>query len=308
MTEQNISPQARMLVSSFRAWLDVQKNSSPATQRAYETDLLQFAEFLCQEGIDPGLPQNITRRSLKAFVAFLFRNRTAKSSIARKLAAIRSFFEYLRRQGILAENIARDIHNPKQERHHPPILNVDEAFAMLDNATVVPGSENLLSRNLALAELLYGSGLRISEALGLDLRDLQLSCGMIRVMGKGSRERIAPMSDASIDALNVWLEERPFFALPQENAVFVGARGKRLNRREANRIIEVLCLRAGLKKVISPHGLRHSFATHLLSAGADLRSIQELLGHKRLATTERYTALSLDRVMAVYDSCHPRSD
>lgn len=295
-----------MLIDTFITWLDLQKNASPATQRAYRADLEQFAAWLADEGVDAGAPETISDRHIKSFVADLFRKKIAKSSLARKLAAIRSFLQFLFRQGVVSRNVAVDVHNPRQEKRHPPMLNVDEAFNMLENSADIGGND-LLSRNLALAELLYGSGLRVSEALGLDLRDVQLEAGIARVMGKGARERLAPMSDASIDAMGIWLQERPLFALPQENAVFVGARGKRLNRREANRIIKDLCLRAGLKKVISPHGLRHSFATHLLSAGADLRTVQELLGHKRLTTTERYTELSLDRVIAIYDSAHPRA-
>lgn len=295
-----------LAISACLAWMDLQKQSAPLTQKAYKADLEQFAAWLGEEGLDLGMPREISARHIRAYVAWLFRQGQAKSSIARKLAAIRTLFEYMRRQGLVAENVAKKTRNPKQERHNPRPLNVDEAFALLDNSAAEANNE-LLSRDLALAELLYGSGLRISEALSLDMRDYQPGAGIIRVMGKGSKERLCPLSDASEDALAVWLEERPFFALPREEAIFVGARGKRLHRRQASRIIEALCLRAGLKNVISPHGLRHSFATHLLSAGADLRSVQELLGHKRLATTERYTNLSLDRVIAAYDSAHPRS-
>ena len=165
----------------------------------------------------------------------------------------------------------------------------------------------MLCRDLALAELLYGSGLRISEALGLDIDDVQLSSRVLRVMGKGSRQRLAPLSDTSCDSLKSWLDERPLMAQPDEPALFVGARGSRLNRREAARIVERLCRRAGLDFTVSPHSLRHSFATHLLTAGADLRSVQELLGHSRLTTTQRYTQVSLEHLMEAYDKAHPKA-
>ena len=168
-------------------------------------------------------------------------------------------------------------------------------------------SARLLCRDLALAELLYGSGLRISEALGFDIDDVQLSSRVLRVMGKGSRERLAPLSDTSCESLKAWLDERPLLALPEEQALFVGSRGSRLNRREAARIVERLCRRAGLDFTVSPHSLRHSFATHLLSAGADLRSVQELLVHRRLTTTQRYTQVSLEHLMEAYDKAHPKA-
>ena len=164
----------------------------------------------------------------------------------------------------------------------------------------------LAARDHALAELLYGSGLRISEALGLDVKDLRLEEGVARVFGKGARERMSPLSDTSVTALRAWLEQRGTLAPEHEKALFVGARGGRLDRREAMRRIERLCRNAGVEPV-SPHALRHSFATHLLDAGADLRSVQELLGHQRLTTTQRYTRVSLERLMHLYDEAHPRA-
>ena len=159
--------------------------------------------------------------------------------------------------------------------------------------------------DIALAELLYGSGLRISEALGLNDTDVDPDAGYVRVLGKGSRERLAPLSDTSRETLAIWKKMRPLIAVPEEPALFTGARGKRLDRREARRILEELCRAAGLDRTISPHVLRHSFATHLLAAGADLRAVQELLGHARLSTTQRYTQISLEHLMKVYDSSHP---
>lgn len=302
---------ARPLIEAFLAWLAVQKGASEATQKAYAADLAQLAVFLQEQGADLARPAEISRKHIQAFLAWLFRKGTAKSSMARKLAAARSFFRFLQRSGQVGENVAVSVRNPRQERHHPRALNVDETFALLDapRADAPPDAHKarLLCRDLALAELLYGSGLRISEALGLDVDDVQLGTRVLRVMGKGSRERMTPLSDTSCSSLAAWLDERVRLALPEEQALFVGARGTRLNRREAARIIARLCRRAGLEVTVSPHSLRHSFATHLLIAGADLRSVQELLGHRRLTTTQRYTQVSLEHLVHAYDQAHPRS-
>ncbi len=300
-----------LLIGAFLAWLAVQNGASDATQKAYGTERAQLAAFLREQGVDLARPREVSRRHIQAFLAWLFRRGEAKSSMARKLAAVRSFFRFLLRGGRISENVAAQVRTPRQEKHHPRALNVDETFARLDAPKAAPPSEahaaRLLCRDLALAELLYGSGLRISEALGLDLDDVQVHSRVLRVMGKGSRERLAPLSDTSCAALSAWLDERSYVALPEEQALFVGARGARLNRREAARIIAGLCRRAGLDFTVSPHSLRHSFATHLLAAGADLRSVQELLGHRRLTTTQRYTQVSLEHLIRAYDQAHPRS-
>ena len=317
---------AKLFVDAFLVWMEVQKGASPATLKAYGSDLAQLAEFLRGQDADLGRPETVTKRHIQAYLAWLFRLGDAKSSMARKLAAARSYFRFQQRSKAVTENVAVQVRNPRQEKRHPRALNVDETFALLDTAqkpgqapgkppgqkTGQPGAdsaeaERLLCRDLALAELLYGSGLRISEALGLDIDDVQLSSRVLRVMGKGSRERIAPLSDTSCDSLKSWLDERPLMAQPDEPALFVGSRGSRLNRREAARIVERLCRRAGLDFTVSPHSLRHSFATHLLTAGADLRSVQELLGHSRLTTTQRYTQVSLEYLMEAYDKAHPKA-
>ena len=306
-----------LFIEAFLTWMAVQKGASEATLKAYGVDLAQLAGFLRDQGINLGQPQTVTRRHIQAFLAWLFRKGEAKSSMARKLAATRSFFRFQQRGGRVTENVAAQVRNPRQEKRHPRALNVDETFALLDASTGPAGAkgpvsgsaeeERILCRDLALAELLYGSGLRISEALNLDVDDVQLSSRVLRVMGKGSKERLSPLSDTSYTSLKQWLEERPLLAQPEENALFVGTRGARLNRREAARIVERLCHRAGLPFAVSPHSLRHSFATHLLEAGADMRSVQELLGHQRLTTTQRYTQLSLERLVETYDQAHPRA-
>ena len=309
-----VPDRAKLFVDAFLVWMEVQKGASPATLKAYGSDLAQLAEFLRGQDADLGKPETVTKRHIQAYLAWLFRLGDAKSSMARKLAAARSYFRFQQRSKAVTENVAAQVRNPRQEKRHPRALNVDETFALLDTdqKTGQAGAESaeaerLLCRDLALAELLYGSGLRISEALGLNIDDVQLSSRVLRVMGKGSRERIAPLSDTSCDSLKSWLDERPLMAQPDEPALFVGSRGSRLNRREAARIVERLCRRAGLDFTVSPHSLRHSFATHLLSAGADLRSVQELLGHRRLTTTQRYTQVSLEHLMEVYDKAHPKA-
>lgn len=312
--KQPAPDRAKLFVDAFLVWMEVQKGASPATLKAYGSDLAQLAEFLRGQDADLGRPETVTKRHIQAYLAWLFRLGDAKSSMARKLAAARSYFRFQQRSGAVAENVAAQVRNPQQEKRHPRALNVDETFALLDTdqKTGQAGAESaeaerLLCRDLALAELLYGSGLRISEALGLNIDDVQLSSRVLRVMGKGSRERLAPLSDTSCESLKSWLDERPLMALPDEPALFVGSRGSRLNRREAARIVERLCRRAGLDFTVSPHSLRHSFATHLLTAGADLRSVQELLGHSRLTTTQRYTQVSLEHLMEAYDKAHPKA-
>lgn len=311
LTDAPISEAAVLpTITAFVEWLSLQKGHAPATTRAYATDLAQFEAHARACGVSLAAPQDISRQHVQQFLAMLFRAKVAKSSMARKLAAVRAFFRYAVRMRLVGASPVDGVRNPRQESRHPHMLNVDQAFALLDtppppalDATAVA----LQCRDIALAELLYGSGLRVSEAVGLNVDDVNPQSGMVRVMGKGSKERIAPLSHTCVQALERWLETRPLLALPRQAALFVGARGGRLNRRQATRCVEGLCRQAGISTPISPHSLRHSFATHLLEAGADLRAVQELLGHSRLTTTQRYTQLALDHLVRVYDSAHPRA-
>lgn len=299
-----------LCIGAFLEWLVVQKGHSQATIRAYGTDLAQFETFLQSCAVSLAQPQMITRRHVQQFLADLFRAQVAKSSMARKLAAVRAYGTYAVRMRLLNSNFADGVRNPRQESRHPPMLNVDQAFALLDSPPppAQSAAEQVLhSRDVALAEMLYGSGLRISEAIQLNVEDVVAASAMVRVLGKGRKERLAPLSDTCVPAVQAWLELRGQIALPAEKALFVGARGARLDRRQAARIVLALCTKAGIATPISPHSLRHSFATHLLEAGADLRVVQELLGHSRLATTQRYTRLALDHLVQVYDKAHPRA-
>ncbi|MBU1248627.1 MAG: tyrosine recombinase XerC [Proteobacteria bacterium] len=293
------------ICAEFVAWLATEKGFSPATVRAYATDLQQFEQFLASRDHSMGRYAEITRDHLRGFLADLHRRSIAKSSMSRKLSSLRSFFKYLQRRELLDTNPVSGVKNPKQDKRQPRILNVDQALAVME-AKVERDPEGI--RDLALAELLYGSGLRISEALDLEVDDIDLSAGFVRVMGKGSKERIAPLSDESKKRLSRWLEQRHALnSSHTEKALFLGARGGRLNRRQAARIIEKLALLAGLPQNVHPHMLRGSFATHLLEGGADLRDVQELLGHQRIATTQRYTHLDMAHLMKVYDRAHPKS-
>ena len=294
--------------SAFLAWLSLQKGYSEATVAAYAADMAQFAAYAQGLGHSLEEPQHITRQHISQFLAHLHRQRAAKSSMARKLATLRTFFRYCIRMRRMAVNPASEVRSPKQEQRHPRLLNVDQTFALLDTAPAQGGhnTQVLHARDLALTELLYGSGLRVSEALGLNVDQVDPRAAVVRVLGKGSKARLCPLADTAITALQEWLRVRGQIAQPTEKALLVGARGSRLDRRQAARIIDALCRRAGLMQSVSPHSLRHSFATHLLEAGADLRAVQELLGHQRLTTTQRYTRLTLEHVVKVYDAAHPR--
>jgi integrase/recombinase XerC len=292
-------------VRAFLAHLEVEKGYSRATLDAYARDLAQFRNWLARRRLSLDSPGEITRDHVRGYLAELHRRRMSRTSVARKLSSLRGFFRHQLRRGKVTADPCAGVSNPKQPKRNPRALNADQALAMME-AAVDPDPKGL--RDLALAELLYGSGLRISEALGLDVEDVDRRARVVRVMGKGGKERLAPLSDMAVRMLERWLEQREAFGPdPLERALFIGVRGGRLDRREAQRIVAALARAAGIPQGASPHTLRHSFATHLLESGADLRAVQELLGHKRLTTTQRYTHLGLSRLMEAYDKAHPRS-
>jgi integrase/recombinase XerC len=285
-------------VGSFLQYLDVERGASPHTLRSYATDLTEFTRFLAAERIE-GLADADTR-AVRAFLAALHRRRLSKASIARKLAAIRSCFRFLARRGVLEVNPARQVRSPRLGRRLPSVLPKDEATQLLD---VAPEPTAAGTRDRALLELLYASGLRVAEGCGLDLDDLDEARRTVRVLGKGDRERVVPVGEVALQALDAYLSMRG----RQRGPLFLNARGGRLTPRSAHRIVKRLARRAGLSQRVTPHTLRHSFATHLLGEGADLRLIQELLGHRRLSTTQRYTHVSPEHLMRVYDAAHPRA-
>ncbi|AGC49511.1 tyrosine recombinase [Lawsonia intracellularis] len=301
------------VTETFLSWLNLHKGFSLATQDAYRRDISQFEVYLRTIGLTLEHPEHINKKHIQQFSASLYYKKLTRTSIARKLAALRSLFRYLLKTHHIKDNPAVGVHNPKQHVKYPEILNVDQVFLLLKGANNILKTSHtglelaIAHRNNALLELLYGSGLRISEALCLNVSDIRTEDGFVRVIGKGNKERLAPLSDTSIVALEEWLAIRHMVATLGEQALFVGVRGKRLHRRQTIRILEELCLQAGLPLTTAPHTLRHSFATHLLEGGANLRAVQELLGHARLSTTQRYTHITLDKLIQAYDKAHPFS-
>ncbi len=293
------------LIQVFLAYLDIEKGYSQATIAAYGGDLLQFETFLNTRTKSCDQPGNIARVDIHSFLVNLHKLGQSKSSMSRKLSSLRSFFHFLLKNKTISQNPCQGVRNPKQDKPQPIFLNIDQAINLME-ASLEPSPKAL--RDMALAELLYGSGLRVSEAVSLDLDDVDQGQMMVRVMGKGQKERMAPLTRPGCERIKKYVSQRQAFDPdPREKALFLGIRGKRLNRREAARIIARLSKIVSLPQNISPHGLRHSFATHLLQAGADLRSVQELLGHSRISTTQKYTHLNLDEVTRIYDKAHPRA-
>lgn len=289
--------------AAFLAHLETEKGYAEPTLAAYGRDLLEFEEHLDALGFSLREPQKLGKRQLRSYMAEMHRRRLKKSSAARKLSSLRSFFKYCAKIGLIEASPMKGLSNPKQEQRAARRLNVDQAFQLVEAGEK---TDPVAVRDRALAELLYGSGLRISEALSLDVMDFDPGGGTVRVMGKGSKERMVPLSDASKEALSAWLRVRDFFLKDiEEKALFLGIRGGRLNRRQGARAMQQLASAAGLPEHVHPHMLRHSFATHLLEAGADMRGVQELLGHARLTTTARYTHLTWDKISKAYDDAHP---
>ena len=292
----------------FLAHLEYERGSPPTTVAAYAKDLVQFQEVLERLGLTLAEPDKVERRHIEKFVAELHRRGVGKASTGRKLSTLRTFFRFCARMRLVTVVPTDGVHNPKVEQRGPAFLNVDQAFTLLEAkpSEAVVDDTVIRARDLCLAELLYGSGLRVSEALSLDVSRLSVGADSLRIRGKGGKERLAPLTEASKTALTRWLEARGQLAPSGEPALFVGRRGKRLQRREAQRIIHGLCLRAGLPQEISPHGLRHSFATHLLAGGADLRAVQMMLGHSDISTTQVYTHVDMERLKSSHKKFHPR--
>jgi integrase/recombinase XerC len=294
-------------VDRFVAYLRDQRRASPETIRAYESDLAQFGAFLSEEhvgGPAPG-PEGIDVLAVRGFVARLHRSGLGRSSVARKLSTVRSFLEYAVREHRIETSPAATVPTPKVPKRLPRNLTVDEVFALLDG---IETSDEAGIRDRAILEFLYATGLRVGELVSLDLDDLDLPGDTVRVLGKGSKERVVPFGGKARAALLRWLDaSRTLRETGNAEAVFLNLRGGRLTDRSVRRILERRLKEASVEAQVSPHALRHSFATHLLGAGADLRAIQELLGHASLSTTQRYTHVSMEALMKVYDAAHPRA-
>jgi integrase/recombinase XerC len=295
-------------VARFLAYLRDQRRASKETLRAYESDLEQFGAFLRDEhvgGPPPG-PDGIDALAVRGFVASLHRAGLDKASIARKLSAIRSFLNHAVRERRIERNPAAGVPTPRQARKLPRDLSVDEVFALLDT---LAGVDLASRRDRAVLELLYATGLRVGELVSLDLADVDVGGGIVRVLGKGNKERMVPFGDKARRALAAWLDAARELRVAggEGEAVFLNLRGGRLTDRSVRRILDRRLREAAVRGHVSPHALRHSFATHMLGAGADLRAIQELLGHSSLSTTQRYTHVGVEALMRVYDRAHPRA-
>ncbi len=299
---------ARPLIRLFLESLSSEKGYSDNTCRSYAHDLGEFVSVSAASLEQP--PEAVRIADLDAlairrYLGWLHR-KNQKSSIGRKLSALRSFFKFLVRRGILEGNPAELISTPRTETPIPVFLTVDEMFRLLDS---ISGDSLAELRDRALLELLYSSGIRVSELTALNVFDVDFQQSMIRVCGKGNRERLTPVGRKSLTALNAYrqcLEKQDGVVLQENGPLFLNLRGGRLTSRSVARILDKWAVRCGLPIPAFPHAMRHSFATHMLDAGADLRAVQELLGHQRLSTTQRYTHVSMDKLMETYDRAHPR--
>lgn len=294
-------------LKQFEQYLRIEKNASEHTCRNYLSDLREFNSFIAEKAAASVLcVEQINNLIIRGFLGRLAKG-NKKSSQARKLSTLRTFFKFLVRENVITQNPASSVRTPKLGKHLPQHLSVDEMFALLDS---VPAGDPAHARDRAMFEVLYSTGIRVSELVGLNRDDLELNLGIIKVRGKGRKERIVPIGKKAIEALNNYLQKIAAVILAEPRGtspVFVNRRGGRLTARSVARILNKYVERCGLQRTISPHSLRHSFATHMLNAGADLRAIQELLGHANLSTTQRYTHLNIDKLMEVYDRAHPRS-
>jgi len=294
-------------IEQFITWLTDERGYSPHTVINYQRDLLEFAAAAGKEINVKEIDKNIIRN----FV-YSLNIKNKSSSVARKLSALRTFFKFLEQESLIDQNPMGSISMPKQEQYLPVFLSVDEVFALLDS----PGTEETFgARDRAMLELLYSTGMRVSELVAGNMANLDFDTEMVRVRGKGNRERMIPVGKPAIEALRAYFIQRDVqlkTRLQQGKkfdgeAVFLNSRGSRITTRSVERLIAAYGRKAGIDKPVTPHVLRHSFATHLLEMGADMRSVQELLGHASLSTTQKYTHVDMVHLMRVYDKAHPKA-
>jgi len=298
----------------FGAYIEIERNLSPHTKRNYLSDLRQFQNFLLENNIsargrDNDQVINIDQTTIRAFLAFLYRKKIKKVTISRKISSLRAFFKYLLREGRVKNNPAEVIHTTKVDKYLPTFLSVDEAFSL----TGAEFKDDVFGlRDKAIIELLYSSGIRVSELTGLNVDDIDWNSSLVKIRGKGKKERIIPVGGPALKALKNYVRKRD--ELLKKNLTndinppfFLNKSGTRITTRSVGRLLDKYVLLSGINKKIGPHVLRHTFATHLLDGGADLRIIQELLGHESLSTTQKYTSTSMSRLMEVYDKAHPKA-
>jgi integrase/recombinase XerC len=317
------------LIDKFLGYLRAVRNASAHTLRGYRADLEQFQTYVSPPGADPVTLAGIDHRVIREFLGYLHDQKLQKTSMARKLASLRSFFKFCSREGLIRDNPARLVATPKLPKRLPAVLSAEEMNAFLDqigNVTKEAHREGakqsgkahakterlMLERDRAILEMLYSSGLRVSELTGLNLADMDCREQMLRVLGKGNKERIIPYGSKAEQALERYWPLRRELLRKAGNkgngeAVFLNHSARRLTPRTINRILKKYIRIASINWDLHPHSLRHAFATHLLADGADLRAIQELLGHSSLSTTQRYTHTSIRQLMEVYDKAHPRA-
>ncbi len=301
---QQTSPEIRKGISRFLDHLRAEKNSSPHTLRAYQNELSRFAEYL---GPDVRW-KDVDHVFIRGFLSHLHGLGLSKVSVARALAALRSMYKWLAREGIVQQNPAKLVSSPKLPKKLPRVPTLEEMNGLLDSA--MPDTAAFPERDRAIFELLYGCGLRNSELVGIELADIEEGNGLILVRGKGKKQRYVPLEGAAAEALNRYREARQSIlnaAGKSTRRLLINRRGGPLTTRSVGRIVKQIAIAKGLPPDIHPHTLRHAFGTHMLTEGADLRAIQELLGHERLSTTQKYTQLSMSHVTEVYDRTHPRA-
>ena len=294
-------------LDKFIRWMRVEKDFSDHTVSGYRRDLMEFIEFLRGKGehaIDVVTPADI-----RGYIVSLH-GKVSGATVARKLSSLRSFFRFARRLHIVDRDPLVGIIGPQVARHIPIFLTVDETFALLAEPSE---KDSYMLRDRAILELIYSTGMRVSELVSRNLIDLDFEAEVLRVRGKGKKERLVPVGFPALEAVKKWFEQREQLILMragrgrpvEKDALFLNGRGGRLSARSVERMVKMYGERAGIAQIVTPHALRHSFATHLLEMGADLRAVQELLGHASLSTTQRYTHLTLDTLSAVYDKSHP---
>ncbi len=292
------------VIKRFLRYLDVERDVSPHTLKGYREDLESLAVYLSDDSGKPPAPGGIGPLDLRQYISDLHEAGYARTSISRRLASLRSFFRFAQREGIVDSNPAKPLRNPRKQRQLPHFMTSDEVERLL----LAPDSHQRMgARDLAILETMYSTGVRVSELVGLNLADVELEEGVARVRGKGKRERYAPLGSFAVGAIRGWLEHRHEEELGRDDAIFVNRLGSRLSTRSVGRMLEKYLAKAGLDRRTTPHTLRHSFATHLLDRGADIRSVQELLGHRSLVTTQVYTHLTTATLRKAYEKAHPRA-
>jgi integrase/recombinase XerC len=286
-------------IQKFISYLQAEKNASQHTITNYRIDLKEFNVSIKEKPLE-----KITHLDVRLFLAHIKERKLSKRSVARKMATLRSFFRFLSREGYIKANPATGLQTPRLEKKLPIFLDTNQVVKLVESPDIF---DVYGLRDRAILESLYSSGARVSELVGLNRDDIDFIGGVLKVYGKGKKERLAPIGDKALRAIRSYLEKFNELGTKEKKAVFINKRGKRMSGRDVRRVVEKYIRKTSLNENVSPHSLRHSFATHLLDKGADLRSVQELLGHANLSTTQIYTHVTTERLKSIYDKVHPRA-